>query len=359
MSEEALKISGYTTAILDWYAVNRRDLPWRKTTEPYKVWLSEIMLQQTRVSQGLPYYMNFIKKFPTIRSLAKASEEEVLHQWQGLGYYTRARNLHKCAKKIVSDYGGIFPESFSELQKLPGIGSYTAAAIASICFKEPVPVLDGNVFRVLSRLFNIEHDINSAAGKKSFMDLAQALITDDNPGDFNQAIMEFGALQCIPKKPGCETCSLMLSCESYAAKNQMDRPVKSGKKKKRNRFFNYLVLGNNKGIYMNQRIKNDIWKGLYDFQLIESDVKVTDRMVFLNDLGTNKEVEWHIHHIKEYKHVLTHQVIHATFYFIDLNISVNKLLSNSFKNSNFYDFDQIENLPKPVLIDNYLKEGIF
>jgi A/G-specific adenine glycosylase len=303
--------------------------------------------------------MIFIKRFPTIRSLAKASEEEVLHQWQGLGYYTRARNLHKCAKKIVSDYGGKFPESYSELKKLPGIGSYTAAAIASICFKEPVPVLDGNVYRVLSRLFNIEHDINSAAGKKFFQELAQAMITDDDPGDFNQAIMEFGALQCTPKNPACEACSLMLNCESYAAKNQSDRPVKSGKKKKRNRYFNYLVLGNNKGVYMNQRIKNDIWKGLYDFQLIESDEKISDSMVFLNNLGTTREVEWQVLHIKEYKHVLTHQVIHATFYCMDLTTPVHKLLSNSLKNSHFYDFDQIENLPKPVLIDNYLKEGIF
>ncbi len=354
-----MKLSGYTKAILDWYDVNRRDLPWRQTTDPYKVWLSEIMLQQTRVSQGLPYYMNFLKRFPTIKNLAKASEEEVLHQWQGLGYYTRARNLHKCAKKIVSDFDGRFPESCSELKKLPGIGSYTAAAIASICFKEPVPVLDGNVYRVLSRLFNIEQDINSAAGKKSFQDLAQALIKEDNPGDYNQAVMEFGALQCIPKNPACGACTLMLSCESYSLKNQMDRPVKSNKKKKRVRFFNYLVLGNNKGIFMNQRIKNDIWKGLYDFQLMESEEKLPDMMIFLKEKGIIKETEWQIHHIKEYKHILTHQVIHATFYLIDLNIPVNKTLSDSFENSNFYDFDQIENLPKPVLIDNYLKEGIF
>jgi A/G-specific adenine glycosylase len=354
-----LKLSGYTKALLEWYSDNKRDLPWRQTTEPYKVWLSEIMLQQTRVSQGLPYYLNFINRFTSVWDLAKANEKEVLLEWQGLGYYTRARNLHKCAKKIVSDYGGEFPKSYAELIKLPGIGPYTAAAIASICFKEPFPVLDGNVYRVLSRLFNIDYDINTSIGKKSFMELARTLIREDNPGDFNQAIMEFGALQCIPKNPDCETCVLNLSCESFSLKNQIDRPVKSGKKKKKNRFFNYLVLGNNKGLYMNRRIKNDIWKGLYDFQLIESDNKISDLMRLLKSQGFIKGPEMQIHHIKEYKHVLTHQVIHATFYFVELIVPANILMSDSFENINFYDFDQIENLPKPVLIDNYLKEEIF
>jgi A/G-specific adenine glycosylase len=354
-----LKLREYTEAILNWYTVNHRDLPWRQTTQPYKVWLSEIMLQQTRVSQGMPYYINFINRFPTVRDLAKSNQEEILLEWQGLGYYTRARNLHKCAKKIVSDYRGVFPESYAELIKLPGIGPYTAAAIASICFKESVPVLDGNVFRVLSRLFNVEHDINSAEGKKYFLEMAQAMITKDNPGDFNQAIMEFGALQCRPKNPGCEICTLNLKCESYAVKNQLDRPVKSSKKKKKDRFFNYLVLGNNKGIYMNQRIKNDIWKGLYDFQLIESDDKISDVIPFLENQGIIKGSEWQIHHIKKYKHVLTHQVIHATFYYIDLNIPNKNQILDSVENTNFYDFDEIENLPKPVLIDNYLKEEIF
>ena len=317
------------------------------------------MLQQTRVSQGQPYYISFINRFPTVSDLAKANEEEILLEWQGLGYYTRARNLHKCAKKIVTDYNGVFPDSYNELIKLPGIGPYTAAAIASICFREPVPVLDGNVFRVLSRLFNIEHDISTAEGKKAFLDLAQALITDDNPGDFNQALMEFGALQCVPKNPACDICILNLNCESYILKNQLERPVKANKKKKRDRFFNYLVLGNDKGLYMNQRVKNDIWKGLYDFQLIESDNKLSDMILSLEGLGITKGAEWQIHHIKEYKHVLTHQVIHATFYFIELNINNIKLSAGRVENSGFYDFDQIENLPKPVLIDNYLKEEIF
>lgn len=317
------------------------------------------MLQQTRVSQGLPYYLSFIKRFPSVTDLAIASEKEVLLEWQGLGYYSRARNLHKCAKKIVSDYGRIFPDTYTELIKLPGIGPYTAAAIVSICFNDPKPVLDGNVYRVLSRLFNIKSDINSAAGKKTFIKIAQALISDKYPGDFNQAIMEFGALQCLPKNPLCEICSLNMSCESYSMKNQLERPVKPKKKKKKNRFFNYLVLSNNRSLYMNKRVKNDIWKGLYDFQLVETDDRISDVMVFLKELGIVEGTEWKIHHIKEYKHVLTHQVIHAAFYYIDLNIPVNKLMLNSIENADFYNFDQIENLPKPVLIDNYLKEEIF
>jgi len=355
----ALKLTGYTTVLLKWYSENRRDLPWRQTSDPYNIWLSEIMLQQTRVSQGLPYYMNFIKRFPSIADLANASEKEVLLEWEGLGYYSRARNLHECAKNIVYDYGGIFPGTYAELIKLPGIGPYTAAAISSICFYEPYPVLDGNVYRVLSRLFNIKSDINTAEGKKTFLHIARALISDECPGDYNQAIMEFGALQCLPKNPQCEICVLNMTCESYSIKNQMERPVKSTKKKKQIRFFNYLVLVNKRSLFMNQRVKNDIWKGLYDFQLVESDGKISDEIVFLEGLGIIEGAEWQIHHIKEYKHVLTHQIIHATFYCIDANNSVNNLVANSVENADFYNFDEIENLPKPVLINNYLKEAIF
>jgi A/G-specific adenine glycosylase len=242
---------------------------------------------------------------------------------------------------------------------LPGIGPYTAAAISSICFNEPYPVLDGNVYRVLARLFNIKSDINTAEGKKTFLHIAEKLIPDEYPGDFNQAIMEFGALQCLPKNPHCEICALNMNCESYSMKNQLERPVKSTNKKKAIRFFNYLVLGKNRSLYMNRRVKNDIWKGLYDFQLVESDGKISDELVFLEGLGIMEGAEWQIHHIKEYKHVLSHQIIHATFYYIDSNNPVNNLSVDSVENADFYNFDQIENLPKPVLIDNYLKEEIF
>ena len=354
-----MKLTEYTAALLQWYSDNRRDLPWRKTNDPYKIWLSEIMLQQTRVSQGMPYYMNFIKRFPSVFDLANANENEVLLEWQGLGYYSRARNLHECAKKIVSDYGRIFPDTYAELLKLPGIGPYTAAAISSICYNESYPVLDGNVYRVLARLFNIKSDINTAEGKKSFLHIAEKLMPDEYPGDFNQAIMEFGALQCLPKNPPCEICALNMNCVSYSMKNQLERPVKSTNKKKAIRFFNYLVLGKNRSLYMNRRVKNDIWKGLYDFHLVESDGKISDVLVFLEGLGIIEGAEWQIHHIKEYKHVLSHQIIHATFYYIDSNNTVNNLIVNSVENADFYNFDQIENLPKPVLIDNYLKEEIF
>jgi A/G-specific adenine glycosylase len=352
-------LSNYTEILLSWYFKNNRTLPWRLTTDPYKIWLSEVILQQTRISQGLPYYEKFIKKFPTIIDLAKADEQEVLVQWQGLGYYSRARNLHKCAKILMSEYGGIFPDSYDGLLKLPGIGSYTAAAIASISYSENKPVLDGNVFRVLSRLFDVNKSIHTTSAKTYFYSLAKSLIPEKNPGDFNQALMEFGALQCLPKNPDCPICVLNAHCISFSKKNQQDRPVKQKKPEKINRFFVYLVLENDAGFYMKKREEKDIWKGLFDFFLLEYNVGKIDfkQVITENTIFNNKELT--VNHIYAYKHILTHQIINASFYHI---ISKNSDLSMEILSKNggkFYSYNQIEKLPKPVLIDNYLKEKIF
>src|SRR5690349_7153792 len=225
----------FSEKVVKWYEKNKRDLPWRETRDPYKIWLSEIILQQTRVSQGMPYYLRFIEKFPTVAALASASEQEVLRLWQGLGYYTRARNLHKCAKKVATDYKSVFPYSFDELKKLPGIGDYTAAAIASIAYQEPVAVVDGNVFRVLSRVFGIETEINSPKGKKDFTQLANELISKKHPEKHNQAMMEFGALYCTPKNPSCTDCVFSSQCFAFKKNLQLVLPVKTKNKAARKR----------------------------------------------------------------------------------------------------------------------------
>src|SRR5688572_6460539 len=259
----------FSDKVAEWYKLNKRDLPWRDTQDPYKVWLSEIILQQTRVNQGLPYYFKFLETFPTIQALANATEHQVLRLWQGLGYYTRARNLHKCAKVVVSKYNGQFPNNFKSLLGLPGIGEYTAAAIASFSFKEPVAVVDGNVFRVLSRLFGIENEINSPEGKKVFTSLANSLISKKFPDLHNQAMMEFGALHCLPKKPPCLTCDFQLTC--FAAQHDLQTvfPRKAKAKASRKRYFYYVVIQKGRSLLMRKREAKDIWHGLYDFYLME------------------------------------------------------------------------------------------
>jgi A/G-specific adenine glycosylase len=303
--------------------------------------------------------MKFINRYPTIYDLAKAEEQEILRVWQGLGYYSRARNLHKCALLIVSEYGGNFPESSEALLKLPGIGPYTAAAIASISFNEKTPVLDGNVFRVLSRLFNIKKDIGTNKGKEYFYKLAKAMLPDHDPGEFNQAIMEFGALHCLPKNPDCESCILKTNCISYAEKNQHNRPVKLKKPKKNIRYFNYMVFDQDNRIYLKKRDSNDIWKGLFDFYLFESDATYSDLEEIANDIPLFRNKNLFLHSIRSYKHTLTHQVIYAFFYHISFNqseLKTSRLLVNG---GNFYSREDIKKLPKPVLIDKYLKEEIF
>ena len=217
--------------LIKWYLENKRDLPWRKTTNPYHIWLSEIMLQQTRVAQGMPYFLSFVEAFPTVFDLAKAEEEQVLKLWQGLGYYSRARNLHKTAQYIATELNGVFPDNYKDLLQLKGVGDYTAAAIASFSYNEAVPVVDGNVFRVLSRYFDLDTDIAQAFAKKEFAALAFELMPKDTPATFNQAIMEFGALQCVPKNPDCAVCVFNESCAALQKKKVELLPVKSKKSK--------------------------------------------------------------------------------------------------------------------------------
>ncbi|MDL5047387.1 A/G-specific adenine glycosylase [Oscillatoria amoena NRMC-F 0135] len=342
----------FSQKVVEWYLKNKRNLPWRTTTDPYKVWLSEIILQQTRVQQGLPYYNQFVKNFPTVKALALASEQTVLRTWQGLGYYTRARNLHQCARIIVKQFNGKFPQRYVDLLELPGIGSYTAAAIASICFNEPRAVLDGNVYRVLARVFGIHQPVNSSAGKQTFAELADALIDKTNPALFNQAMMEFGALFCPPKKPLCSQCLFKKQCVAYAGDLQFELPVKLKKKATRKRYFNYVVFRSGKSLFMKKRTDKDIWNGLYDFYLLESSRPVTIQ-THLNkadiDLAKLLKRNGKVLRNHRYKHVLSHQVVWARFGVID-TVPDKKYGVRKF------NIKTVEKLPKPILISRFLKD---
>lgn len=309
-------MSRFSGKIINWYQKNKRDLPWRKTRNPYLVWLSEIILQQTRVDQGMPYYLAFAKKYPTVKHLAKADEKEVMKLWQGLGYYSRARNLHFTAKYITTELNGKFPETYEEILKLKGVGQYTASAISSFVFDEAQAVVDGNVFRVLARYFGIKTPIDSSQGKKEFYELANELLDKKDPGTFNQAIMEFGAMQCIPKNPDCSKCPLNDSCFALSKKKVDEFPVKDKKTKVRDRHFNYLVIRHQSSVLLNHRKGKDIWNGLYDFPLIESAKAMKTEKLFSSKefktlLGKNK---FNIRTISPiFKHVLSHQNIFAKF----------------------------------------------
>ncbi len=344
----------FSSRLLLWYAENKRSLPWRETKDPYKIWLSEIILQQTRVAQGLPYYTKFIEHFPTVHSLAKANEQQVLRLWQGLGYYTRARNLHHCAKEVVEKFQGKFPDNFFDLQKLRGVGSYTAAAIASFAFREPIAVVDGNVFRVLSRVFGIDKDISDPKTKNFFFELGNQLISKEHPDEFNQAMMEFGATHCLPRNPLCQECIFKKQCVANAKDLQNTLPVKSKKQKIRKRYFYYFVAGNDKKILMRKRTDKDIWQGLFDFYLIESSKpKNIDKLLSEDDVFKNQEAG---EISKTYKHILSHQHLMARF----ILMSPIKLSARQKKDGyKYYSPRDIKKLPKPVLILQYLQdEGI-
>lgn len=349
----------FVNQLINWYHQHKRDLPWRRTIDPYKIWLSEIILQQTRVAQGTPYYLKFVKEFPTVFHLAQASENSVLRLWQGLGYYSRARNLHSCAKKVVNDYKGVFPHSYNELLTLKGIGKYTAAAIASICFGEAKAVVDGNVYRVLSRVYGVEDDISSALGAKVFEKLANQLIDNNRPSDYNQAIMEFGALQCVPKNPDCSKCPISLECYAFKNKQQPFLPVKLKKVKVKKRYFNYFVIRSNQNIYLKLRGPKDVWQGLYDFGLIESKTELTFEEIMASlPQGFTSEITIE-EESKIFKHVLTHQRIFAVFY--TLTIADEAAISEVelFKALEPYNINEIKELPKPILINNFLEASIF
>ncbi|UII22108.1 A/G-specific adenine glycosylase [Fulvivirga ligni] len=353
--------TAFAQRLIQWYKKNARELPWRETADPYKIWLSEIILQQTRVVQGLPYYNKFIDAFENVSKLAQADEQSVLRLWQGLGYYSRARNLHKCAREIHENFNNFFPTDYKSLLKLPGIGKYTAAAIASFSFKEKVPVIDGNVYRVLARVFGLSDDIASGKGHKEFEKLAWQLIPGESPDIYNQAIMEFGAMHCTPKTPLCEDCIFNVECVARQQNLQGTLPVKSKKVKVTNRYFNYVVLNINGSMVLNKRLEGDIWQGLYDFPLLEAESFLSiDDVKGRYDLL--KEIKESIHSVdvsEDYKHILTHRRIFARFFTIHLDHSTS--LINLLKRNNLHVFTEkeVEDLPKPVLVSRYLNDVIF
>ncbi len=343
----------FSSLLLDWYHENKRDLPWRKTKDPYKIWLSEVLMQQTRVNQGLPYYLQFVKKFPTVKKLAQSPEKEVLRLWQGLGYYSRARNLHRCAKLVSNHLHGRFPKSVTELKRLPGIGDYTAAAIASMAFHQPSAVVDGNVFRVLSRLFGIDLNIASPNGKKYFFELANSLIPHDQPGEFNQAMMEFGAMHCMPRNPKCDECIFSRRCVAYQNGRQLLLPVKSKMKKKKVRHFNYFVIRSGKNIWMKPRESKDIWQGLNEYFLIESKRQLSDsKAMELFTKETAMSLPMAQRKSIRINQILSHQEIMGKFFEIDFsNVSHHTL-----RHGKFFSEQDIERMAKPVLIRKYLKD---
>jgi len=318
-----LKNNIYSEKIIAWYRANKRDLPWRDISDPYRIWISEIILQQTRVNQGLEYYLRFVARFPTVSELARADEDEVLKHWQGLGYYSRARNLHKAAKRIMSDFNGIFPKTHDEILSLSGVGEYTAAAVASFAYNLPFAVVDGNVYRVLSRLFSIETPIDTGKAKREFTALAQEILPENEAGLHNQAMMEFGALHCVPQSPDCANCPLQSQCCAFEQNLVSQIPKKSQKTKVTNRYFNYLFITFEGNTFLQKRTGNDIWKNLYEFPLIETEKLLKNVELFKNEtfqtlFSDIKSVE--IKNIsKPIKHVLSHRNIFAQFISIEIS----------------------------------------
>lgn len=310
-------MTGLAKDLLRWYTVHKRDLPWRETRDPYAIWLSEIILQQTRIDQGLSYYLKFMERYPAVTDLARADEDDILKLWQGLGYYSRARNLHATARTIAEIFHGHFPDSYAGLRSLKGVGDYTAAAIASISFNLPHAVVDGNVFRFLSRLYGISTPVNTQTGKKEFIKLANTILDKESPGEYNQAVMEFGALHCTPKNPGCNSCIFSNRCIAFQNGSVNKLPVKAGKQKIRSRYFNYLLIRDHEHTYISKRTGNDIWKNLYEFPLIETDEKtgMADLHKHLSRILGNEKIK--ISSITPWKkQVLSHQYIYYRFIYI-------------------------------------------
>lgn len=340
--------------LIRWYNAHGRDLPWRNTKDPYRIWISEIILQQTRVAQGYDYYTRFIRQFPDIKTLANASEDEVLKCWQGLGYYSRARNLHAAAKQIATRHNGKFPSAFEDILALKGIGEYTAAAIASFAFDLPHAVVDGNVYRFIARYFGIQTPIDSGQGKREFLQVATALLNMEYPAIHNQAIMEFGALQCTPISPSCSLCPLNAGCFALEKKLTGAFPVKEKKAKVTHRYFHHFVIHCSNRILLHKRTEKDIWQNLYEFPLFESlspielpEIMQTD---WFASLFQNRTVQI-LSQSKEIKHVLSHQIIHAVFYIITVPDAV--VFPSQFIS---VDKDEIANYPVSRLTENFLEK---
>lgn len=342
------RYSWLSERLLPWYREHRRDLPWRRTTDPYPIWLSEVILQQTRVDQGLAYWQRFMDHYPSVADLAAAEEDKVLKLWQGLGYYSRARNLLTAARQVVERHGGHFPNDHSALLQLKGVGDYTAAAIASIAFGSPEPVVDGNVYRVLSRLLLISTPIDSTAGKREFRERAAELLDAQAPGDHNQALMELGATVCTPRKPLCHQCPLADKCLARAHE-AMDRlPVKVGKTKVRIRHFNYLHIEGPQGLLMQRRGAGDIWEGLHQLPLVES-TKALGTKGLLNSLRTVLPGTVPTARSERVVHVLSHQRIQAVFWRTTLAPDVTRP-----PEWQWVPLDRIHTMAVPRLVERWL-----
>ncbi|GAA4235152.1 A/G-specific adenine glycosylase [Postechiella marina] len=344
----------FSKTLINWYSVNKRILPWRETTNPYCIWLSEIILQQTQVKQGLPYYEAFLGKFPSVFHLANADEAQVLKLWQGLGYYSRARNLHAAAKFIVNDLKGEFPNNYKDLLKLKGVGDYTASAISSICFNEVAAVVDGNVYRALSRYFGIDTPINSSKGAKEFKLLAQELIDAKQPAEFNQAIMEFGAMQCKPKNPDCSSCPFKDSCVALQKNIVSELPVKIKSAKAKKKYFNFLVfISDDKKTVLEKRTGKGIWQNLYQFPLIETkreaNFETLLELAKKQDLLKSVNFELTLYNKDTLVHKLSHQHLYTKFWIVKINTNLEKGIL----------IDDIENYAVPILIGNFIEKFEF
>lgn len=340
----------WQNTLLLWYSQHQRDLPWRRTADPYRIWVSEIILQQTRVVQGLDYYHRFLEAFPSVERLAEASEDDVLKVWQGLGYYSRARNMHAAAKQIVAL--GHFPDTYKDVRALKGVGDYTAAAICSFAYGLPHAVVDGNVYRVLSRYYGLSTPIDSSKGKKDFADLAQMLLPHDRAALYNQALMDFGAMQCVPKSPDCPACPLSGACVAYAEGKVEDYPVKTHRVKVAERHFVYLYIESPQGIWLHRREPGDIWQGLYEFPLLEFDTEPT-----LHDILQHEWMQQHFPskvHLNplllHVKHVLTHRYICASCYVLRMDEPCRKALPDGFI---AVDREQMDEYAVPKLVQMF------
>ena len=345
----------FNKELITWYRNNKRDLPWRNQTDSYLIWLSEIILQQTRVEQGMPYFLRFLECYPTVKDFSSASEDEILKLWQGLGYYSRGRNMLKTAQKVMADFNGVFPTAYADLITLTGIGEYTAAAISSFSSNESKAVVDGNVYRFLARYFGVSTPINSTEGKKEFQALADEVLDKNNAGEHNQAMIEFGALQCKPKNPLCETCPFMLSCFAYKNAQIATLPVKLKKLKIRERHFHFFVIVNEKHqLIIKRRNNSDIWAGLYDLPSLEL-LSKPERLEMIPEFRNWFENEPKVKNISnEIKHILTHQRLFARFVEIDAKTK-NILMQDGWL---WVNLEDLKNYGMPKLIFEFLKKII-
>lgn len=348
----------FADRLMNWYLAHKRALPWRETKAPYLIWLSEIMLQQTQVKQALPYFLKFVEHFPTVHDLAKAEEEEVLKLWQGLGYYSRARNLHYTAKDISDNYDGQFPLTYKALLKLKGVGEYTAAAIASFAYDEPKAVVDGNVYRVLARIYGIDTPINSTEGVKIFKQKANRLLNQQDPATYNQAIMEFGATHCKPKQPLCYKCFFQNECVAFQQAKVEVLPIKLKKTKVKTRYFNYLMLEDAKGdVLVQKRTEKGIWQNMYEFILSDTEHQLDLFPIeHFEHLPQLKPIDIHLVNTKPITHVLTHRRLKVNFWHAKIDQTFDESLETDYKP---IKRSRLKDYPVPVLIQNFIEAYVF